>query len=85
MPKSIDEIIRNKLLEKRPDLEGTEYVVEFNPPIEIELSIDETAKVVEELLKLPVRLRVSGFEELGLGELAREHNKRVKKHAAYSF
>jgi hypothetical protein len=85
MPKTIDEIIYKKLLEKLPELHLTEHVVRFYPPIELELTIEETAKIVEELLKLPIRLRVSGFEELGLGELARQHNKRVKKHAAYSF
>jgi hypothetical protein len=84
MPKTIDEIVKRKLLEMRPDLEEREYVVKFYPPIELELSIDETAKIIEELLKLSVKLRISGFEELGLGELAREHNKRVKKHIAYS-
>jgi len=85
MPKIIDEIVKRKLLEKYPHLEDVEEgVVEFYPPKELELSMEETVKVIEELLKLPVKLRVSGFEELGLGELAREHNKRVEKHIVYS-
>jgi hypothetical protein len=85
MPKTVDAIVAKRLLEKFPELTGIEYVKSFYPPIVIELSVEETAKIIEELLKLPIKLRVTGFEELGLGELARQHNKRVKKHVAYSF
>jgi len=87
MPQEIDELIKRRFMETEigKRVIGMEDVAQFvflKSPVEIELTGHETLYVIKHLLQalcsIKQRVRVSGFEELGLRELAKKYNSALK-------